>query len=93
MPRALGDGPSLSLLFVSNPSQGASCGSHLEMMGESLWAPNRSQSSSANPWSPVFPRLLQNLEKCRPPYIPAFISEQGSDGRLCGTGTWMVSRN
>lgn len=49
--------------------------------------PNRSKSSRANPWSPVFPRLLQNLEKCRPPYIPAFISEQGSDGRLCGTGT------
>lgn len=88
MPRALGDGPSLSLPFVSNAGQGASCGSHLEIMGESLWAPPTvTQSERANPCAPVFPRLLQNLEKFRAPYLPAFISEQGNDGRLCDTET------
>lgn len=87
MARALGDGPSLFLPFVSNAGQGMSCGSHLEMMGESLWAPNRPQSERTNPCAPVFPRLLQNLEKFRAPYLPAFISEQGNDGRLCGTET------
>lgn len=87
MPRALGDGPSLSLPSVSNAGQGASCGSHLEMMGESLWTPNSPESERANPCAPVFPRLLQNLEKFRAPYLPAFISEQGNDGRLCGTET------
>lgn len=65
---------------------------HLEMMGESLCVPNSTQSSQADkptPCAPVFPRLLQNLEKFRtpPPYLPAFISEQGNDGRLCGTET------
>lgn len=87
MPRALGDGPSLSLPLVSNASQAASCGPQLEMMGESLWTPNSPQSETPNPCAPVFPRLLQNLEKFRAPYLPAFISEQGNDGRLCGTET------
>lgn len=47
---------------------------HLEMMGESLCVPNSTQSSQADkptPCAPVFPRLLQNLEKFRtPPTYP-----------------------
>lgn len=61
---------------VSNPSQGASCGSHLEMMGESLWIPNGPQSSRANPLCPCLPQTFAESGKVSgPPYLPAFISE------------------
>lgn len=69
MPRALGDGPSLPLTFVSNPSQGVSCGPHLEMMGESLWAPNRTPELKSKPLCPCLPQTFTEFGKVSGPLL------------------------
>lgn len=75
----------LPLPTVSNPSLGASCGFHLEMMGESLWAPNNPRAQVRTPAPLSSPDFYRMWKSFGPPSLPAFISEQGNDGRLCGT--------
>lgn len=52
--------------------------------------PQQVAKVKSKPLVPCLPQTFTEIGKVSgPPYIPAFISEQGSDGRL---GTWMVSR-